>query len=499
MEKNVILAIVLSVIVLLFYNFFILQRQISPPQEEEKPSFVQKETPPLPEKILPTREEELILENDYAKLILTPRGGRVKSWYLKKDKKEMIGKGTYALGLNLSLPQGEVINLNEEIFQIKREGERKIIFTWKDEEKGFKISKSFELKEGYDGLISIKTENLPWGSEYELIWEGGIGDEYKEEERLAFFEGVLQEEKKEGVGRDYPQGIKWMGLRQKRKLLVILASLDRPLGGMFRSDFWGFKDNKAHSRWIIYAGPQNYAELRLLNSQIKNKYGEDYHLTKALDLSIWGKLSKVLMDILFFFYSFTHNYGMAIILLTLLIYGILSPLTFKQFSSMQKMQVIQPEIQAIQKKFKSEPKQLQIEMMKIYKKHKVNPMAGCFPLLIQMPIIFVLYRALINFPFSENPSFLWIKNLGKPDIPLLLLLGGTMFLQQKITQTTQAQPAGQQQGIAKMMQFFPIFIIVMLWSLPSGVMLYWFTSTLISILQQFFIRKKTILAGPAKG
>ena len=491
MNKNVILAIVLSVIVLLFYNFFILQRQISPPQEEEKPSFVQKETPFLP-------EEELTLENDYTKLVLTPRGGMVKSWYLKKSKEEMVGKGAYALGMNLFLPQGEVINLNGEVFQVKREGERKVIFTWEDEEKGFKISKSLELKEGYDGRIGIETMNLPWGSEYELIWEGGIGDEYKGEEGLAFFGGILQEEKKEGIQRDYPQGIKWMGLRQKRKLLVILASLGQPIGGTFRSDFWGLKDNKVHSEWIIYAGPQNYAEIRLLNNQIKNRYREDYHLTKALDLSIWGQLSKVLMDILFFFYSFTHNYGIAIILLTLLIYGILSPLTFKQFSSMQKMQVIQPEIQAIQKKFKGEPKQLQIEMMKTYRKHKVNPMAGCFPLLVQMPIIFVLYRALIDFPFSENPSFLWIKNLGKPNIPLLLLLGGMMFLQQRITQKTQVQAAGQQQAMAKMMQFFPIFIIVMLWSLPSGVMLYWFTSTLISVLQQFFIRKKTILAGPAK-
>ena len=499
MEKNVIIAIVLSVIVLLFYNFFILQRQTSPPQEEERPSFVQEETPPLPEEVFPTEEEELTLENDYAKLAFTSRGGRIKSWYLKKSKEEMVGKGAYALGLNLFLPQGEVINLNWEVFQVKREGERKVIFTWEDEEKGFKISKSFELKEGHDGHIGIETENLPWGTEYELIWEGGIGDEYKDEERLAFFGGELQEQFKQGIREDYRQGIKWMGLRQKRKLLVILASLDQPIGGTFKLDFWGLKDNRVHSEWIIYAGPQNYAELRLLNSQIKNGYGEDYHLTKALDLSIWGQLSKVLMDILFFFYSLTHNYGIAIILLTLLIYGILSPLTFKQFSSMQKMQVIQPEIQAIQKKFKGEPKQLQIEMMKIYRKHKVNPMSGCFPLLIQMPIIFVLYRALIDFPFSENPSFLWIKDLGKPNIPLLLLLGGMMFLQQRITQKTQVQAAGQQQGIAKMMQFFPIFIIVMLWSLPSGVMLYWFTSTLISVLQQFLIRKKTLLPSPAKG
>jgi len=221
-----------------------------------------------------------------------------------------------------------------------------------------------------------------------------------------------------------------------------------------------------------------------------------HHLSSAVKVSTWGYLSVGLGKILLFFYSFTHNYGIAIILLTLLIYGALSPLTFKQFESMQRMQTVQPELKAIQKKFKSEPKRLQIEMMKVYKKHKINPMAGCLPMVVQLPIIFVLYRVLLDFPFSENPSFLWIKDLAKPNIPLLLALGGTMFLQQRVSQ--KAQSAAQQEGLAKMMQFFPIFIIVMLWSLPSGVMLYWFTSTLISIVQQFFIIRRRVLPSPAK-
>jgi len=503
MQRNLILAIVLSAIVLLFYNFFILSRQTipPPPTEQIEPSLTQEgETPPQ-EKVLPSQkeEEEITLENNYLKVILISRGGRIKAWYLKKEKKELIGKGTYSLGMNLFLPEGQRINLNEENFKVKKEGEKKVIFTWENKEEGFKISKSLEIsKQGYDGFIFIKTENIPFGSSYELTWQGGIGDEYKEEERLAFFNGSLQEEKKEGVQRDYGRGIRWMGLRQKRDLLVILASLNQPKAGIFRSDYWGLKDNRPQSEWIIYAGPQNYGEIRSVNEKIKQVKGEDYHLTAALSLSIWGKFSVGLIKILLFFYGFTHNYGIAIILLTLLIYGILSPLTIKQFTSMHKMQAIGPELQAIQKKFKSDPKQMQVETMKLYRKHKVNPMSGCFPLLIQMPIIFILYRALLNFNFSENPSFLWIKNLGKPDIPLLLALGVTMFLQQKITQKTQMQSAGQQQGIAKMMQFFPIFIIVMLWSLPSGVMLYWFTSTLFSIFQQFFIRRKIPLPHSGK-
>jgi len=506
MQKNLIIAIVLSVVVLLLYNIFIGSRQqpeVSPPTGEATQSSPWVGETPQQGEILPfsqlERGEEVILENEYVKVALTSRGGIVKSWYLKKEKKELVGRSTYSLGLNLFLPEGERIDLSEENFEVQKDGERKAIFTWEDEEGRFELSKTLEIsKQGYHIFLSIETENLPLGSSYELIWPSMIGDEYKEEERLIFFNDKLQEEKKEGVQRDYGRGVKWMGMRQKRELLVILASLDWPRGGMFRSEFWGFEDNKPESRWIVYAGPQSYGEIRSLNEKIKEINGEDYHLTGALDLSIWGQLSVGLIKILLFFYSFTHNYGIAIILLTLLIYGALFPLTFKQFTSMHKMQVIQPEVKAVQAKFKGDPKQMQVEMMKIYKKHKVNPMSGCFPLIIQMPIIFVLYRALLNFNFSEDPSFLWIKNLGEPNIPLLLALGVTMFLQQRITQKTQAQSGGQQQGMAKMMQFFPIFIIVMLWSLPSGVMLYWFTSTLFSIFQQFLIRQRMSPSQPAK-
>ena len=505
MQKNLIMAIVLSVVVLLLYNIFIVGRKPAlPPSTKEATEYpIWEEEAPQPGEILPSSQlekgEEIILENEYVKVVLTSRGGVVKSWYLKKEKKELVGKNTYSLGLNLFLPEGERVNLSEEDFEVQKDGERKAVFTWEDEERRFKLYKNLEIsRQGYHAFLSIETVNLPLGSSYELTWPAVIGDEYKEEERLVFFNDKLQEEKKEGVQRDYGRGLKWMGLRQKRELLVILASLDWPRGGMFRSEFWGFEDNKTESRWIVYAGPQSYGEIRSLNGRIKEINGEDYHLTEALDLSIWGQLSVGLIRILLFFYSFTHNYGIAIILLTLLIYGALFPLTFKQFTSMHKMQVIQPEVKAVQAKFKGDPKQMQVEMMKIYRKHKVNPMSGCFPLIIQMPIIFVLYRALLNFNFSENPSFLWIKNLGEPNIPLLIGLGVTMFLQQRITQKTQVQSAGQQQGMAKMMQFFPIFIIVMLWSLPSGVMLYWFTSTLFSIFQQFLIRRRMSPSQPAK-
>ena len=498
MEKNVILAIVLSVMVLLVWTFM-FGRQITPPWEVEKPSPTQEERIPLPQiPPAPEEAEELVLENDYLRVTFVSRGAKIKSWYVKKSKKELITEEGFGLGLNLFLPEGMEIGLNGKDFRSTwDETAKKVAFEWENHETGFKIVKTFALsREGEYGLCGIETENLPLGSEYHLTWPKGIGTKGNNIEQLAFFKGELQEQFKQGTSQDYGLGIKWMGLRQKKGPIVILASLNQPLGGMFRDNYWGFRDQRRQSRWIIYAGPQKVFIVRPANQAIKELTGQDYQLSSGVKVGTWGRLSDGLGSVLLFFYGFTHNYGLAIILLTLLIYGALSPLTFKQFESMQRMQVVQPELKAIQKKFKSDPKRLQIEMMKVYKKHKINPMAGCLPMLVQLPIIFVLYRVLLDFRFAENPSFLWIKDLGKPNIPLLLVLGGTMFLQQRISQ--KAQSAAQQEGLAKMMQFFPIFIIVMLWSLPSGVMLYWFTSSLISIVQQFFITRRRVLPSPAK-
>jgi YidC/Oxa1 family membrane protein insertase len=500
MEKNLIVAIVLSVAVLVLYNIFVLNRQIVPPQvretgpqvEEEKPPEV-REIPVEERALLVKGAEEFTLENDQLKIVTTSQGGRIKSWYEKKSKRELIKEGTSTLDLYLSLPGGRKVDLSKTVFKPELEEEgRKITFNWQSEE-GLEVVKSLEIPpSGYQGLITLKLTNLPLGGEYYLLWQKATGREGEGGEELAFSNGILQQEFKEGVKRDYGREIGWMGIRAK-KYLIILTPLKAPRGAVFQDTLWGFRDSRPRSQWIVYAGPQSYSELRLANSRIREIAGQDYRLTDAMKLGVFGHLSVGLQRTLIFFYEHTGNYGLAIILLTLIIQGIMLPLTFKQYESMQKMSVIQPEVQAVQKKFKGDPKAMQIEMMKVYKKHKINPMGGCLPMLLPFPIIIILYRSLLDFNFSENPSFLWIKDLGKPNIPLLLALGALMFLQQRISQKGRSG-AGQQEGMAKMMQFFPIFIIVILWSLPSGVMLYWFTSTLISLLQNLLIaRKRTIL------
>ncbi len=496
MQKNLITVIVLSVAVLVLYNIFVLNRQIIPPRVQEigpqvqemrgTDRFLVEERVPLVQGV-----EEFTLENNEVRIVITSQGGRIKSWYEKKSKRELIKEGTLTLDLYLSLPGGPKIDLNKTVFKPELEEEgRKITFKWQGEE-GLEVVKSLEIPpSGYQGLITLELRNLPLGSEYQLLWQKATGREGEGGEELAFSNGIFQQQFKEGVSRAYGREIEWMGIRGK-KYVIILASLGAPRGGVFQDTLWGFTDSRVRNQWIVYAGPHSYSELRLANTRIREITGQDYRLTDAMTLGILGYLSVGLQRTLIFFYEHTGSYGLAIIILTLIIQGIMLPLTFKQYESMQKMNVIQPEVQAVQKKFKGDPKALQIEMMKVYKKHKVNPMGGCLPMLLPFPIIIVLYRSLLDFNFSENPSFLWIKDLGKSNIPLLLALGALMFLQQRISQRGRAA-GGQQEGMAKMMQFFPILIIVILWSLPSAVMLYWFTSTLVSVLQNLFIARKRI-------
>jgi len=247
--------------------------------------------------------------------------------------------------------------------------------------------------------------------------------------------------------------------------------------------------------------------------------------------SLWSSLGDIFANIIIFLYSFTHNYGIAIILMTVIIRVILYPLMQKQMVSMREMQKIQPLMKAVQDKYKNDKERLNKELMALYKEHKVNPMSGCLPLIIQMPILILLFQVLRKFkyyiPNTEiiDGGFLWIPKqveiivegipkfvagLAAPEqlihLPgngifgiqalgiLPFLIGGSMYIQQKMTSTGGAavgKDGGSSQQTQKMMTIMmPLMIGFMSFSLPSGLTLYWFTSTLLGIGQQYLINKK---------
>jgi len=193
------------------------------------------------------------------------------------------------------------------------------------------------------------------------------------------------------------------------------------------------------------------------------------------------------------------SYALAIIMLTVLIKLVLYPLTQKQMKSMIGMQQIQPKIKAIQDKWKGkDPKKMQEEIMLLYKEYNVNPMAGCLPLLIQMPILIALYRSLFTFPYANpaHATFFWLANLTDKD-PLYILpvlAGVTTYIQSKMTTT------GNDPTQKMMLYTMPVFIGWISATVPAGLALYWVVFNVVSSIQQYFINKQTlVIKGEADG
>ncbi len=238
-----------------------------------------------------------------------------------------------------------------------------------------------------------------------------------------------------------------------------------------------------------YAGPKKYDVLKTLG------LGQD----EVMEFGWWSWFCKILLKTLIAINSIVGNYGVAIILLTILVRIVFWPITHKGTESMKKMQALQPLTNELRTKYKDNPKKLQEETMLLYKKHKVNPLGGCLPMLIQIPVfiaLFVVLRSSIELRFAR---FIWISDLSEPEhllagllpfgltlniLPLLMVL--TMFLQQKFSPSG-GDPAQQRM----MMVIMPIMMLVFFYNMASGLILYWTVSNLIMIAQQLMARLRS--------
>ncbi len=213
--------------------------------------------------------------------------------------------------------------------------------------------------------------------------------------------------------------------------------------------------------------------------------GDNLHL--AVDFGFFAVLAVPILRGLQFIYKYIPNYGIAIILLTILIRLITFPLQYKSFKSMKKMQVIQPELQKIKEKYKDEPQKMQKETMDLFKKAGANPLSGCLPLILQMPFFFAIYRVLYSaVELVGAPFYGWIHDLSihDPFYVLPILMGLAMLAQQKLTPQTTVDPTQQ-----KIMMFMPVVFAFIMKSLPAGLVLYIFVSTVVGILQQTIVYK----------
>jgi YidC/Oxa1 family membrane protein insertase len=230
--------------------------------------------------------------------------------------------------------------------------------------------------------------------------------------------------------------------------------------------------------YTLFLGPKIASLLSQITPTAKEtaKYGFLHVLAIAI---VW---------FLNFTHTFTGNYGLDIIILAIILKIIFTPLTHKSQQSMKEMQKLQPEVKKLQEKYKEDKQALNREIMELYKRRKVNPFGGCLPLLLQLPVFYALYGAFLNaIELRHSPFVLWIRDLADKDPTYItpLLMGATMFFQQKMT-TVSADPSQ-----AKMMTFMPLIFIFIFLNFPSGLVLYWLVTNVLTILHQMYINRKT--------
>ncbi|MFH1457655.1 MAG: membrane protein insertase YidC [Candidatus Omnitrophota bacterium] len=239
----------------------------------------------------------------------------------------------------------------------------------------------------------------------------------------------------------------------------------------------------------IYLGPQDLKLIQGVNSR----------WAAVVHYGTFDFISQILLQLLQFFYGLVHNWGWAIIILSIAVYLALFPLSLKQMRSMKEMQALQPHIEELKRLYKDNPQRMQKEQMELFRKHKVNPFGGCLPLLLQMPIFFALYQTLMRSVFLRGATFLWIKDLSGPDrlfslpfpkpfdafnlLPILMTIG--MFIQQKIT-TASATGGSSAEQQRIMMIMMPLLFGFIFYSMPAGLVLYWFINSTLMLANQFY-------------
>ena len=450
-------------------------------------------------------EQEIIIETDKYKAVFSNKGAGIKNWFIKEKNGTLV---------DLVLPETSPVmsNFPGSIYKITESSKNKIVFVYTSKE-NWKITKTFDLSSEYLHKLDFKLEKLSEDTklpDIDTIWGPGIGTdakELKENEsvtRILGYTSVMPAKlEKLKLQNNQPQLYKWVAIDNRYFLTAFI-----PTNSLDFSNIEVSRKDKKHAPTLIvsanvkqneniqsfsmqfFIGPKSYSHLKTFNMGLE----------KAVDFGFFGWLGKIAMTVLFFFYGLTANYGWAIIILTIIIQILVLPLTLKSYRAMAGMKKIQPLIKDLQTKYKSDPKRLQVEMMNLYKSQKVNPLGGCLPLLLQLPIFWALFTTLRNaYELRFAEWIFWVKDLSASDslmqiagfnlnlLPLIMGIG--MFFQQKMTSAT-SDPMQR-----KMMYIMPIVFTFMFWGFPAGLVLYWLTNSIVSMIVQAFVLKQDKKAG----
>jgi YidC/Oxa1 family membrane protein insertase len=379
------------------------------------------------------------------------------------------------------------------------------------------VKKTFSLDDKYGIMMDVDVASrVPvYGIEYDF--SAGIADTEKikpankstDYKILLFSENTPQKLTLAKIKKDKPQGslsaFKWAAMRTKYFTIAINETGTQLTSNYFAQEakntgnpsiILDSRDRSPSQNWkqsfLIYAGPAEY-------DIMKTYTGTKLELIPERGPGWLRWLSNAIAWLLKFLHSFIPNYGIVIIIFSILLKIILNPLTHKSMDASMKMQRIQPQVQEIQNKYKNDPKTMQLELSKLYKEAGASPMSGCLPLLLQMPIFIALYNVLRYTMDMRNASFLGWLNLSEPDTYLILpiLMAGFMVLQSLMTKPSQAQidqmdekQKAMQQSTKMMTWLMPIMMFFIFKGLPSGLVLYYTVFNILSVAQQYYLKKR---------
>jgi len=548
MEKRVVLFLVLSLGIIFGYDLLLKQLGYSPfstspildqeitPSEPTKGQESSLKNAPSPEpdsinspssSIQPLITEEIVvLETPLFRAGISPQGGVITSWELKKfltqtaenQPVELVySNGQFPGPLNVQVNGDEAATqrLRHGLFRVQKDFSQldeghptgKVILTHESSDSDLWVQK--EITFHYDSYavdIIIRTrgisENLDLGlgTNFGVVeWGQGfiglLGSAWMIGEEL---EKKSPEADAPTLRRDGP--VRWLALQDKYFMSVFIPENANSLFSKLENErvvsagisLPGGSGEQVH-KTRLYAGPKQYDVLKSFGIGLEDTIDFGWFIYGSW--SIVKAVAKPLFSILRFLYEYTHNYGVAIILLTLGIKLLFVPLQYKSYKSMQGMQTIQPKVLALQEKFKDNKEKLNQELMKLYKEHKVNPVGGCLPMVLQMPVFVALFNILyMTIDLRQAPFMLWIQDLSAQDpyYVLPVLMGISMVVQQKIMPTTMDPTQ------AKMMMILPVGLTFLFVTFPAGLVLYWVTNNVLTVTQQF-VTDRYILKKPRGG
>jgi len=466
---------------------------------------------------LPTAvpQKSITVETDLYSAVFSSRGGSLKSLTLKNYREEnspaarlvtlgsdadpnVLSFSTRAAGIALS--DSTVYMSDSDNLTLSGAESKKLTFNYVSGQ-GYTVRKIYTLTAGSYG-IKLETQifnnsaaPLSGSVQHVMTYpaEPKVKDNrYDTAGAYLFSDNSIQSNKIKDVAtssKRFEKSVLWSGFADKYFLNAILADNNSIASVELRKNAAGFFESVVSApQFVVNPGLSASVTHRLFvgPKDIDILKAQGNSLEQSLDLGWFTMLAKPLLYSLKFFYKYVGNYGVAIIIITIILKVFFFPLTHKSYKSMKGMQKIQPEMTKLREKYKDDRDTMNKEVMALYRDHKVNPMGGCLPMIVQIPVFFALYKSLMfSIELRHAPFFLWVTDLADKDPYYVtpVIMGVTMFIQQKMT-PSQMDPMQQ-----KIMLALPVVFTFMFLSFPSGLVLYWLVNNVLTIGQQMYINK----------